>query len=167
MQITFDVKIEKKDLFKFLMNNTYRKLTGIIWIIFSLVVVFVTVYTWGTVEIMYSVLLIILASLYTIINPIMLYVKAAKQCKNNASFKEPLTYTIDDEGITVSQNGEEASAIWDEIWKCHKYGDQIVVYITALRAFVWPVSAIGENYDSLIEVLHEKLGERCHVRKKI
>ncbi len=166
MQISFDVKINTKDLFRFLMNNTYRRPTGIIWIIFSAVVVWVTVYTWGDVEVMYSVCMIILASLYTIVNPVILYFKAAKQCKKNESFKEALTYTVNDESITVSQKGEEASVSWDEVWKARRYGNQIVVYITTIRAFVWPVTAIGDSYDALVDIMHEKLSDRCFVRKR-
>ena len=36
MTITFDVNMNAKELFKFSMNNTYRKVTGILWILFSI-----------------------------------------------------------------------------------------------------------------------------------
>lgn len=166
MQINFDVQIDTKDMFKFLMNNTYRKFTGIVWLIFSAVVVFVTVITWGQVELLYSLLMIVLASLYTIINPLMLLYKANKQVKNNKSFDSVLKYSLTDDGITVAQGDEEVTAPWEEIWKCNKYGDQIVVYVSAIRAYLWPIRCIGENYDNVVDVLQDKLGDNCYVGKK-
>ena len=49
MKTEFDVNISEKNMFVFLFNNTYRRITGIIWIIFSIVIIGVTVYTWGDV----------------------------------------------------------------------------------------------------------------------
>lgn len=67
MKTEFDVNISEKNMFVFLFNNTYRRMTGIIWIIFSIVIIGVTVYTWGDVKIQNSILMILLASLYTVI----------------------------------------------------------------------------------------------------
>ena len=87
MQSQFKVNITVKDMYTFLMNNTYRKFTGIIWIIFSLIVIGVTIYTWGDIKIANSILLIVLASLYTVVHPIILWLKAKAQIKNNDYFK--------------------------------------------------------------------------------
>lgn len=164
MEIKFDVDISVKDMYKFLLNNTYRKLTGIIWIMFSLLVIVITVYTWGEVELLHSLLMILLASLYTVINPVILYCKARKQVRSNQSFNGTLSYTVDDRGIKVTQKDEEASSGWDEIWKIVRYGNQVVVYITTVRAFVWPIDSIGDGYASLVKLASEKLGGRCRLR---
>ena len=166
MELKFDVDMSVKDMYKFLLNNTYRKLTGIIWIIFSLVVIGVTIYTWGDVQIMNSVLMILLASLYTVINPLMLYLKARKQVNGNDFFNKTLHYSVNDKGIEVSQNEEKSFVKWNEMWKIVRYGSQVIVYVTTIRAFVWPIESIGENYDSLVELADNKLGSRCHLRKK-
>ena len=166
MQINFQVTMTSKKLAKFLINNTYRKLTGIIWIVFSLVVVAVTVYTWGKVDLRSSILMIVLASLYTVINPLMLIYKAGKQVKDNKAFAEPLNYELDDKGITVSQGDNSETTAWDETWKFVKYGDQLIMYITTVRAFVWPVADIGEKYDKIVALAEEKMGKRCKIKKK-
>lgn len=117
MKTEFDVNISEKNMFVFLFNNTYRRVTGIIWIIFSIVIIGVTVYTWGDVKIQNSILMILLASLYTVINPLMLYSRARKQVRNNDYFANVLHYVVDEEGVKVSQNGQNASVKWDEVWK--------------------------------------------------
>ena len=165
MEVKFSVKTTAKSLAKFMINNTYRKLTGIIWIIFSIVVVAVTVYTWSSVDMRSSILMILLASLYTIINPVMLIYKAHRQVKTNESFKEPLNYSLDDKGVTVSQGEDSESTSWDETWKLVKYGDQIILYITTMRAFIWPIEQIGDQYDDVIRLAQDKMGNRCKVKQ--
>ena len=60
MTVTFDVSMNAKELFKFSMNNIYRKVTGILWILFSIGAAFITVYTWGDVDISRSILMIVI-----------------------------------------------------------------------------------------------------------
>ena len=151
MEVSFDLDIEVKDMYKFLMNNIYRKVTGIIWVIFSFVVIGVTVYTWGDVEYAYSALMILLAALYTVINPVMLYFKARKQIKRTDAFKNTLHYTVDSEGIKISQGEANAEAAWEDMWKAVRYGSQIVLYANAVNAFIWPVRCI-KNYDALVDI---------------
>ncbi len=166
MQTEFKVNITVKDMFCFQMNNTYRKLTGIIWIIFSIVVIGVVIYTWGDVKILNSILLIAVASLYTVVNPILLYLRAKAQVKNNDYFNNELSYKTDSNGIIVSQGTESTTIKWNEMWKAVKYGDIVVVYVTTIRAFILPIRCIGEQYNNFVQNATDGLGARCHLKKK-
>jgi hypothetical protein len=166
MTVTFDVSMNAKELFKFSMNNTYRKVTGILWILFSIGAAFITVYTWGDVDISRSILMIVLASLFTVVNPLLTWMRVKLQVKTNKSFAKPLSYTVDENGITVSQDELSDSIKWDEIWKAVKYGKQIVVYITTVRAFIFPVNCVGEQYDALVTLLDKGLANRNHIKGK-
>ena len=166
MSTEIKTNITAKDMYGFLINNTYRKLTGVIWIIFSLVVIVITILTWGKVEIMNSILMIVLASLYTVINPVMLYFKASRQVKNNASFKDTLVYRIDEQQISVTQGEEHAEVKWDEVWKVVKYGQSVIIYVSTVRAFILPMRCMDNEYDTLVDICFAKLGGRCHIKKK-
>ena len=50
-EVNFDIQITDKDLFKFSINNIYRKFTGVLWIVFSITVIFITVYTLSLIHI--------------------------------------------------------------------------------------------------------------------
>ncbi len=166
MKAEFEVKLTTKDMFVFLLNNTYRKLTGIIWMVFSVVVVGVVIFTWGKegVQLYQSILLIVLASLYTIINPIMLLFRAARQIKTNETLRKPLHYVVDEEGITVSQGELSEKTPWENIWKAVKYGDQVVIYVTQLRVFNMPLRFVGDQYEALAGLAKEGLKERCKLK---
>lgn len=165
MQTEFKVNITVKDIFSFQINNTYRKLTGVIWIIFSVAVLGVAIYTWGDVSIGNTILLIIMSLLYTVVNPIMLYLKAKAQVKNNDYFNNELVYRTDSKGITVSQGSETTTVKWSEMWKAVRYGGIVIVYITTIRAFILPVRCLGEQYNSFVDNAAEGLGSRCRLRK--
>ena len=166
MQTEFKVNITVKDIFSFLINNTYRKLTGVIWIVFSIAVLVIAIYTWGDVKIANSILLIVMSLLYTVVNPIMLYLKAKAQVKNNDYFNDELIYRTNSKGITVCQGIESTTVKWDEMWKAVKYGGIVVVYVTTIRAFILPIRCIGEQYNNFVNNAADGLGNRCHLKKR-
>ena len=165
MEVKFDAEITDKDMYRFLLNNTYRRFTGVVWIIFTCVVIFITAYTWGTIGIGYSLIMVLLAALYAA-NPIMLYFKAKSQIKNTSSFHKPLSYTLDDEGIKVSQDDVSDAVMWDEIWKIVRYGKEVIVYVSSVRAFIWPVRCIEDKYDDIVSITSEHMRTRCHLVKR-
>ena len=165
MKAEFSVDITVKDLYKFSLNNMYRKVSGVIWILFSIAVVVVAIYTWGDVSLTNSILLILLAALYTVINPVILFFRAKSQVKKNPSFMDTLNYVIDENGITVMQGEDKASVKWIEMWKAVKYGSIVVVYVSNIRAFIFPVRCIGEQYNTLVELAKSGLGARNYLKK--
>ena len=166
MKTEFSVNITKKDLFAFLMSNTYKKFTGVMWIVFSIVCVGIAIYTWGDVKIWNSIILIFAASFYTIINPILLYSKAKRQIKNNDYFNNTLMYAIDEKGIEVVQGEDKVSVKWDEIWKAVKCGSIVAVYITTIRAFILPIRCMGDKYNDFVDLARQGLSTRCKLSKK-
>lgn len=164
MEVKFDTDITVKDMYKFLLNNTYRRFTGVVWVIFTCVVIFVTIYTWGTMQITYSIILIVLALVYAA-NPVILYFKAKSQIKNTSSFQKPLSYVLDGEGIKISQDDAAAEVSWDEIWKIVRYGNEVIVYVSSVRAFIWPVRCIEDKYDEIAEITSEHMRTRSHLVK--
>lgn len=166
MELSFDTNVKEKELFKFSINNMYRKITGIIWILFSVAVIFVTVYTWGNVGIEKSILMIVLAALYTVINPVLLWVRAKGQVKRNESFQKPLHYMINETGITISQDDKSDKTKWTEMWKAVKYGNLVVVYVSTIRAFIIPIKDVADKFDTLVELLNIGLKSRNYVKRK-
>lgn len=166
MNTQFDVKVTVKDLFVFLLNNTYRKFSGILILLFSIACVVIVICTWGDVKLSNSILLLVLAAFYLVFNPIILYGKAGRQVENNDYFKNSLTYYADNTGITVSFGEEKSSTNWNEMWKAVKYGSIVVIYVTTIRAFILPISCIGDKYNDFVDLASGGLGARCRLRKK-
>ena len=110
--------------------------------------------------------MILLACIYTVINPVTLYFKSKAQVKKNESFSKPLNYTINETGITISQDEKSDTTKWNVMWKAVRYGNLVVVYVSTIRAFIMPVADIGDNFDKLVELLDLGLKNRNYVKKK-
>lgn len=163
-EVNFDIQITDKDLFKFSINNIYRKFTGILWIVFSITVIFITVYTWGDISINNSILLICMALLFSVMNPFLLWTKSKSQFKKNETMQKPIHYCINGKGVTISQGERTDHVDWNQTWKAVRYGNLVIIYVSSIRAFVLPVNQIGEQYDKLVKILSDGLQTRNHVK---
>lgn len=163
-EVNFDIQITDKDLFKFSINNIYRKFTGILWIVFSITVIFITVYTWGDISINNSILLICMALLFSVMNPFLLWTKSKSHIKKNETMQKPIHYCINGKGVTISQGERTDHVDWNQTWKAVRYGNLVIIYVSSIRAFVLPVNQIGEQYDKLVKILSDGLQTRNHVK---
>ena len=160
MKVEFKVKLTRKEMFSFLINNAYRKPMGVILFIFRIGCFVVAGITCRQMGIQSTLLLILLGSIYTIIQPIMLWKNAGRQIAKNPVYKEELNYSFDDKGITVSQGESVTSKNWDECYKAADYGRIVVIYITVNNGIILPKAAIGSQYSEFAKLVNSHLPGR-------
>ena len=160
MKVEFNVRITRKEMYLFLLNNTYRKPMGIIMFIFGIGCFVVAGLTCRQMGLQSTLLLILLGSIYTIIQPIMLWKNAGRQVKKNPVYQNELRYEFDDTGITVSQGENVTSKKWEECYKAVDYGKIVVIYIVVNNGIILPKTAIGEQYDNFKQLVKAHLPGR-------
>lgn len=160
MKVEFNVKITRKEMFSFLINNTYRKPMGVILFIFGIACFVIAGCTYEQMGVQSTLLLILLGSLYTIIQPILLWKNAGRQIKKNPVYQNELRYEFDDKGITVSQGDSVTSKKWEECYKAADYGKLVVIYIMINNGIILPKAAIGEQYDDFKKLVTAHLPGR-------
>lgn len=165
-EIQFSVKMKVNTMYRFLMHHGYAGVSGIINLVISggaLVMLIAGVGESTTSK----VALAIVAALFTIINPLYLYYKAAKQVKLTPMFAKPLDYTINDEGMTVSQGEESLTVGWDELRKAVETGKDFYIYLSLTRAYIFPKEDLAGMEDAFREAVktHTK-PEICKYRLK-
>lgn len=133
-EISVTIKVSAKDMFWFMMNHTYRKISGIISVIFSLGALSLFIYTYGTVEIQYSIILAICAALFTIIDPCLIYMRAVKQVALVPAVKQPIQYTFTKNGFSMNNGNEEAKADYQDLWKIKETKHYFYLYGNRVRA---------------------------------
>lgn len=146
-EINFKTKITKKELYEFIMNNNYKSLRGIISVLFSLVALVGIIYYWKDIEIYQKIIMIFLASMFTIITPIEYYIRAGRQVKKN--FKEEIRYIFNNKGITINIKEESSTLQWEEVMKVTSTKNLVIIYFTPIRAFILPKNDIGEDFERL------------------
>src|SRR5574344_480148 len=117
MEVKVEVKLTKKEMFNFMMRHNYTTFGGICGILISLgaLVMFIMNFTNDKMSTPYKVALVAIALLFTVIQPIMLYIKSAAQVKNNGSVNKPLIYSFDSTGITISKGDESGTNKYEDV----------------------------------------------------
>lgn len=136
-EIRFSVKMNVKTMYRFLMYHGYVGISGIINLIISGGALALLIAGVGETTAS-KVALVVVAALFTVINPLYLYYKAAKQVKLTPMFAQPLSYQINDGGLIVSQGEEELAVAWDELRKVVETGKDFYIYLSLTRAYIFP-----------------------------
>lgn len=105
-----------------------------------------------------------MALLFSVMNPFLLWTKSKSQIKKNETMQKPIHYCINGKGVTISQGERTDHVDWNQTWKAVRYGNLVIIYVSSIRAFVLPVSQIGEQYDKLVKILSDGLQTRNHVK---
>ena len=150
-KIEFRTKITKKELYEFIMNNNYKSLRGIISVLFSVIALFGTIFYWGNLGISQKIIMIFFACMFTIITPIEYYIRACRQVKKN--FTEEISYMFYSNGITISIKEDSSTLPWEEVMKVISTKNLVIIYFTPIIAFILPKKDIGDNYESLREMM--------------
>ena len=143
-KISFDIKVTKKELANFMLYHNYHSLQGIIGLIISFGALVLLILRWDTLEIAQFALLVLLTLMFTVISPVILVRKASAQEKRNKSFEKPITYELGEEGFSLIQGEERVDLEWRNVYKIVDTGKSLVLYISTVRAFIWPKAQIKD-----------------------
>jgi len=164
-EIKFQVLIKVADMYNFLLCHAYAGYQGIVGILISVGAFALYLSGFGKGDSFATLLLILMSALFTIIQPLHLYYKAAKQVKLNPVFREPLNYKVNKEGITVGQGEEEGLMLWQDIVKVMETKRSVIIYLSRINAYIFPKRELGEQYETFKNFIKENLEEKCRKLK--
>lgn len=75
----------------------------------------------------------------------------------NPAFQKPLHYTLDEEGITVSQDGVEQKQAWEDMVKAISTTRSIIVYTSKVNATILPKRELGDQKAAVIEMISKHM----------
>lgn len=153
--IEFNVKLQTKDLYRFTMRHTYVSFSGIFSLLISFSCLIICLVNFRKLAASTIAVLLIVAALFTIVQPGMLYIKCMSQVRKNKDIKDALTYVLSEQGIRVRQGEDEAQVKWYQIRKVVNGGKGIYVYMSPVRAFIFPKEQCGEQYGEIQRVVLE------------
>lgn len=158
---TISVQIKTKDMFHFLLRHTYTSFSGLFGVFLSCGALVLFAMTYKDNDQMKNIVLLLIGAVFLIVNPIQLWLKAATQIKVSPMFQKPLYYRIDHEGILVSQDEQELPIMWEEIVKVVETRSYIIIYLSTVRAYIWPKEQIKDS----IEEIKADIKEKVHLKK--
>lgn len=156
--LRLDIKIEEKDMADFILRHNYSSPSGWIGVLISIAAIVLLIVRFDVMDMTTRFAMIVIGALFIVVNPILLVSKAKKQVRNNPMFATPITYILSDDVIAIEQNGEQLTIPWTDIRVVKSSKKAIVVYVTRVRALLWPTTQIEAQYDDILKLLNEKLG---------
>lgn len=153
MKVECDVNLTEKEIYNYVMYHTYSSFSGYIGLLLSVCALFGMVYAWDAMPWLHRGLLLLTGLLFTVIQPTVLYMKSKQQVKQNQAINKPLHYLFDEDGIHISQGEQSARTGWEEITKVTNTKLNVIIYVTKVRAFVIPKSALEGKYEELKSII--------------
>ena len=157
MEISFDIKLTPKDLFRFNMFQTYTTTQGPTSIILAIIVIVMSVVSFRDGQIGYGLLYIAAAVLFVVYIPGSLWGRAKAALKKNEVLAGTLHYQVSEKGIEVFQGEDSGLLPWDAIYKMVSNQKQVLIYSNRVNAYIIPREQLGDKYDALKEIARKQL----------
>ena len=161
MEAKFEVKMNTKKMFHFLMYHTYHSVQGPLSLIFAIAGIGICIWTYGDVQMNWTILYGFFGILFLVYEPISLYMRAATQVKLNPAFKKPLMYVINEEGITTMQGEQKAEIKWKDLRTIKESKAYFFCYTSVQNAFIFP----KEDFKAQREIVEKLLREKKSIVK--
>ena len=157
MKATFDVKMNTRIMYDFLMKHTYSTLTG--WLSHLIGVVLLVLYfaTFGEADATKSTAYLVFGLWCLFYMPVSLYSQSARQVRLNPVYKKPLTYTVDTNGIMTVQGDQQAFVTWDKVIKVRETKRNLLIYTGKKFCFIFAKEAMGENQSIVKTLIRENV----------
>jgi hypothetical protein len=132
------------------MYSIYGSIVGVCNIIFTVAMVLLTVRFWVEANVLIKLLLIFGMSLFTVIQPLLVYSRAKKQVGSSPSDVE---ISFADEGVYVKSNKQTSHLKWHQIKSVLKKPTILVVVDNSKHGFILNNAVLGERKEVLYQYL--------------
>ena len=138
----FTYKTSPFDLWQLSMYSIYNSMVGVCNIIFTVAMVLLSGRFWQDVNIFVKVLLIMAICLFTIIQPMVVYIRAKRQL---SAISQDIEIGFDDYGIHVKTGNKKSDLKWHTIKAVSKKLGMVIIYSTTKHGFVLTNKVLGKE----------------------
>ena len=157
MNVSFDIKLQPKDLHRFNIYQSYRGTQGILSILLALVVFIISAVCFGQGRTAYGILYLAGAFLLLLYIPVTLWLRAKHTLQTNEVLAGVLHYEVSEACIRVTQGTEAGELPWEHIYKMVSTKKQILIYSNRINAYIIPREQLGSRYDELKQLASGQL----------
>ena len=147
MEVTFDVQMTTSKLYDFNLQHSYKKpvslMASALGVVF--IILFVGYMKW------YYLAAGLLLIFYL---PISLLRSSFMKVKMIDFFREPVSYVLNDEGITVKAQGEEQTVPWSNCVKACNTRQSYFIYTGRNSAFIFPQKDMGDKTGDVLMMIN-------------
>jgi len=165
--LKLSMRLDAKDMVNFMFYHNYSGIQGWIGVVISVAALVWLAVDFSDMEWTTRIVMFIIGLLFIVVNPLMLYVKAKKQVASNPTFQMPIDYTLSEDVLVIEQGDAQLAVPWKDLHIIKDSGRSLIVYVTRMRAFIWPKEKLGDNYPEVTKLLMDKVGQaRVRLKQK-
>jgi hypothetical protein len=142
-EMKFEIQIKAGDLYDYMLRHTYHGAQGLLG---SCVGALAILLFLGNHQVIYLIAGIVLLAYL----PWTLFLKSRQQMLTTPAFKKPLNYVLNEEGISVSQDGVTECQKWEDMHKAVSTSKSIIVYTNPVNACIFPRRELGDKQQQVI-----------------
>jgi len=166
MKVSFDIKLDAKDLYKFNIAQAYKGMQGFLSILLPVLVFAYAVTSYGSVSLGSTLVYVGLGIMFLVYVPISLWLRVKKLVNDpNNALSKSIHYDFEEEVIRVSVEEENVEFMWENIFQMKETSNLVLVYTNRINAYILPKEQLGEQYNGLSELAHKKL-EKYRIKMK-
>lgn len=154
MSVKFEVNMTERYMYDFMLYHTYSHASGLLSGIMGVVTLGVSIQYVMAGDMLTAMPFIMATLMFLVMTPSSLKTKARMQVKTKATFQKPLKYELTEEGIKVSQDELETVNAWSEVTKAVSTGKSVILYLSRVRALIFPKECMGEQYEAALKMIH-------------
>ena len=157
-KISFSTRITDTDLYRYNLHYAYTSTQGIFSIVLAVFLLGMWIVFFKDLRLVNRVLYPAIAVLFLVYLPMNLKIRSKQQSLQEV-FQYPLSYVIDEVGVTVSSPTTEEPAIlpWEYVYKVATYKEYLLIYSNRVNAYIIPKESIADCYDDVIEYMKAHL----------
>lgn len=154
------VKLDRDSLFRMMMYLYYMR---------KLLIVMAVITIYGAVMIAVSLsrgslrlagMFAFVVCFFTVFQPIFLKMRASSMLKTNPAYAKPMSYAMDEEGCSVTQEEHKSYFTWDEIDHVTFTKWDIVLHVDKGHAYLIPRNSIPFSHKKIEDFIHNHVDRR-------
>ena len=150
MELEFDVKVDSKVLYDYMLHHTYGSFQGVLGTAVGAIMLVGFAVTKYVIWLIAGIVL--LAYL-----PWSLFLKSKQQMLATPAFKEPLHYRMTEDGVEISQGEAKEFQKWEHMCKATSSGKSIILYTSPVNACIFPREDLKEKQVAVIEMISKHM----------
>ena len=154
MRFQYTYRTTAFELWQLSMYYTYGSMVGVCNIIFTFAVLALMVSRWSVSGTGFRVLLVFGLCLFTVIQPLVVYLRARKQ---TAGVTQDTTVSFSDEGIHIRVGEQFSNIRWEAIKKISKKPTMIIIFSDTTHGFLFTDRVLGAEKEAFYQYVTSKI----------
>lgn len=154
MKYKFNYQTSAFELWQLSMYGIYSSVLGVCNITFTVAMLLLAAKFWIDINNLIKILLIIAISLFTIIQPVAVYIRAKRQL---STVPQDMEIGFDDSGINVKTLNQNSDLKWSSVKGVTKKPSMIIIFTTNKHGFILSNKMLGKEKENFYDFVVSKI----------